>query len=522
MSGLSNPLKWFIEFVNGTEETSTPVTMRSSLGYPPIMYAHNKLCGDFARLPLDVKKRVGDGAENDLRHDGYRLFREEPNKIQSPSTFKEQWLSHAIMYGNGRVAVIRNSAGGIDELIPMMPDRTWTGIWRGEKWHVTRPLHEQDENLFDGFRKDDEGTLVFNDRDVLHITGFSFNGVTGLGLLDIAKVPFSIGLDAQKHTSKQLAKGFAGKLFLKVPEGRLRKESEAQEFIDAFNKREAGADNAGKAGLLREGVSIESIGQTNSDAQKIELMKFSRQDIALLFGIDSMPFDGESVSYNSLEQKNLSYLVTLDRWLAKVEEECDRKLRTPAQKVRGSHYFKFNTAAILRTDLNTTMTALCNAITHKIMSPNEARSKLDMNPYEGGDEYSNPAITPGSGDSSSHESSKKDPQEDSGTQNRLALQSMLSSLLQTEANNAVSGCKKANFLDWIDKNYAKWEPKLADKLESVGLDRDLARIHCEESKAILLDVAGQSTAETLEENVKTAVSEWKNRCFSIMEGGVNA
>jgi HK97 family phage portal protein len=418
------------------------------------------------------------------------------------------------MYGNGRAAIIRQG-GAISELIPMMPDRTWTLIHEGRKWHVTRPLNDDKRNLFDGWDTDKNGFIMFPDEDVLHITGFSYNGVEGIGLLEIGQNALGTGVASQKHTNQQLRKGFRGKLFLEVPPGQLRDEAKAREFLESFNKSESGPDNSGKAAMLREGVKANALNMSNNDAQFIELQKFNRQDVGMLFGLESMPGDGESVSYNSLEQQNLAYLKCLDRWLVKWEEECDRKLRSPIEKRKGSKYFKFNRQAIHRTDLATTMTALCNAITHRIMSPNEARAKLDMNPYEGGDVYANPAVTPGpaSEEPEEEETPEQDQQSDA---NARALEETIRSLMQREANNAISGAKSANFCDWIEKNYAKWEPKLAEKLEVLGLDRDLARIHCDESKAILLEIAGNSTVETLENNVKNAVKDWKNRTFSMI------
>ena len=516
------------EWINGVSENtaSVRVSQHDTLALPPVWYAHNKICGDIGILPLDVKRNVGRGSENDTKHFGYKLLREQPNMLQSPSVFKEQVTSHALLYGNGRAAIIRDGAN-VSELIPIMPDRTWTIVYRGEKWHVTKPNKQDNKPLFDpeDFILDPNGYLRFPDSDVLHITGFSFDGIEGIGLLDIGQPTFRTGRASQTHTNKQLEKGFRGKLMLEAPSGAFRSEAQAREFLETFNKTESGPDNAGKAGLLREGIKANALNMSNNDAQFVELNKFNRQDVGLLFGM-TIPGDGESVSYNSLEQKELADMRAINRWLVKWEEQCDIKLRTPTQKRLQTHYFKFNRGAIHSTDLQTTMTAFGNAITHRIMSPNEVRAKLDMNPYDGGDEYLNPAVTP-------TVIEPEDPQDDieedaretqdaadatSDAQNRRALEETIRSLLVREANNAISGAKSKNFLDWIDKNYAKWEPKLAEKLEVLGLDRDLARIHCDESRRILLEIAGNSTQENLENNVKSAVETWKNRTFSLMGG----
>jgi hypothetical protein len=294
----------------------------------------------------------------------------------------------------------------------------------------------------------------------------------------------------------------------------------SSDLLSSFNKSEGGPENASKAGLLREGIKANAVNMTNTDAQFVELQKFTRQDVGLLFGIDSMPGDGDSVSYNSLEQKNIAYMIALDRWLVKLEEQCDIKLRTPTQKRLRSHYFKVNRAAILRTDTNTTKDVLTSYVIAKIMNRNEARAKLDLNPVEGGDVFENPAITPGDPSSSDSQDDNEVPEDETVGSNARAVEETIRSLLDREANNAISGAKRKNFCDWIDNNYAKWEPKLADKLEAIGLDRDLARIHCDESREMLLQVAQESTQDTLMVNVTALVKDWKNRVYSIT--GVNA
>jgi len=524
-------LERMIQWAGYNWDVSTKkVGVKDALGVPPAWYAHNKLTGDFARLPIDVKRVQGEGAVNDTRHDGYRLLREQPNKIQSPTVFKAQLLSHALLKGNGRAAIIRTGSS-IDELIPMMPEQTWTIIYEGEKYHVYKPDDQTKKELFDAYDTDKNGYLVFHDSDVLHINGFSYDGVEGLGLLDLANVTFGNSKEAVKFQNNQIQKGFRGKLFLEAPPGMLRKENEAQEFIDAFNKAEAGADNAGKAGLLREGVKANAISMNNNDAQFVELQKFNRQDIGMLFGLEGMPGDGETNSYASREQNALAYLQCLDRWLVQFEEQCDMKLRTDSEKRLGRIYFKFNTAAILRTDLKSTINAFSIAISSRIMNPNECRAKLDLNPYVGGDEFINPNIQQATGEASpgENEQDPADTEEDasenengsddlSPTNNARAVEIMLRDLIKTEGNNAINAAGKGQFVAWIGKNYAKWQSKLADKVEAIGLDRDSARIHCEESARQLAELAAKHGAKDLQNAVKNLVGTWENRAISLQKG----
>jgi hypothetical protein len=364
--------------------------------------------------------------------------------------------------------------------------------------------------------------LIFHDSDVLHLTGFSWDGVEGLGLLDIANATFATGYEETRFKLNQLRQGFRGKLFLEAPPAAFRKAEDAKEFIDDFNKIEAGSENSAKAGLLREGIKANAVSMNNNDAQFAALQKLTRQEVGMLFGLEGMPGDGDSVSYNSLEQKQLAYLQCLDHWLVKFEEQCDIKLRTPRERRSGEVYFKFNAAALYRTDLRTTMESFSKAIASRIMNPNECRAKLDLNPYDGGDEFINPAISTPTGEQSvdevedSPEDEQDDEQEDSqDSRNDRAVEQMLRDLIKTEGNNAINASKKAQFVAWIGKNYPRWQNKLADKIEAIGLDRDLARIHCEKSTEILAGLAAKHGGNSLQKAVETEVKSWENRVFDL-------
>jgi hypothetical protein len=296
--------------------------------------------------------------------------------------------------------------------------------------------------------------------------------------------------------------------------------------MNDFHKQEGGSLNAGKAALLREGMTLKSVSATNNDSQFVQLAQFTRQDIGLLFGLDSIPGDGDSNSYNTMEQKYIAYKIALDRWLRKFEEQCDMKLLSEKEINRGNYYHKFNRASIMATDLLSTMNAFSIGVTSRILNPNECRSKLDMNPYEGGDEFENPAISPGApGDEESPEKETEDDvsenksSETESPTNRLAAEETIRSLIKREANNAISASARGNFVSWIDKNYPKWESKLSDKLEAIGLDRDAARVHCEKSVEELIQLATSSEPQDLQSRVKQLVGTWEHRA-PLFFGGI--
>jgi hypothetical protein len=193
-----------------------------------------------------------------------------------------------------------------------------------------------------------------------------------------------------------------------------------------------------------------------------------------------------------------------------MEEESDLKLLTDRERNNG-FYHKFKDGALLRTEKSATMAFIAQGIASRVLSPNDGRDMLDMNPYEGGDEYTNPAIDKVNNGGGGAANIPSEP-----NQQNAAAVAHIAHMIGVEANRVKRGSEiSGNFLEWMDNFYAKWESNFADCLELSGLDRDLATKHCEESKERLLEICGTSTAENLAENVAKCVISWKNRANTI-------
>jgi HK97 family phage portal protein len=519
----SNPAEWLVNYFNGwsDEARHKQITSVSALSYAPIWYGVNKIAGHIGQLPVGVYRRLDRGAERDRRHNVHRLMR-RPNMFQTSILFREMLATHSLLDGNGRAAIVRDkTTGRISELLPMMPSETSTVMWEGKKIHACRPSEHDRLRVF--FKPDskerpsERGLLLFEDSEVFHVPGLSFDGVQGLPLRELARRNLSASINAEERLANQMENGFSGSLMLQAPQGVFRKQEDAEEFLEAFESRHNSAKNSGKVGMLREGITANVVAMNNKDAEMTESRKFQRQDAALWLGLEQILGDDTSVSYNSLEQKNLAYLMNcLNKWLKRWEEEMEYKLLPKRQFESESHFVRFNTAALLKSDYKTSVESLAMGIASTIFSPNEAREKLDMNPYEGGDVHINPNTT-----SSTQSESQPDTEEsDVTTKARLAIYSRLSHLIGVEANRVKSGAKTAkDFGRWLDNFYTKkWEPQLADELESMGIDRELSTVHCQESRRRIQQAIDAMPYDAeLTAVIADCVSNWKSRAATIGE-----
>lgn len=502
MSGLRNPAKWLIDLFAGDTGGDVRVTSETMLGSSAIWYAINTIAGDLGKMPLERRIANRDGRGSESRKDAvWRLLRDEPNGFQTTDVFKEQIQGHALGWGNGRAAIIRTGTMP-KELIPLRPDATATYMVAGEKLHVTCPTEDDplrfaqlvEESLDDPMVLLQPDIIVLHDRDVLHIQGFGSNGFEGYSIAKKLKDVIGIDLQAQRYANRGMKKGFAGQLMLEAPAGVLRNEDEAKKFLDGFNKRHANEKDAEKVGLLREGITANVLNMSNKDSQFIDQRKFSRQDAMLLFGLQHIPGDDSSVSYNSLEQKQLAYLAScLDRWLIRWEMQCDCKLRTDSEKRLGRIYHKFNRGSWLATDTQATQVALSGYVQSEILSKNEARDKLDLNPVEGGDEFKNPAINP---------ESNAPPQE---TDNSI-VEDRLTYLLELETERVIEASGGKDFGRFIESFYAKWPLTLLDN----GATTEYAKATVSQHKKQLIDTVGAfSSADKMRELVTGVTDSWK-------------
>lgn len=502
-STTSNPASWFVEWIRGTgSDSGVQVNGTSALTWAPLWYGINKIAGHVAQLPCELREKTGEGVSRLVdSHASHWLLNYQPNEMMTPSVFRETLMHHAILWGNGRAAIYRNDRREPNELIPLLPDRTWTIRVNDEKFHVTSNPENGEETRF-------------RDNDVLHICGFGYDGLQGISLIEVARNSIGMGLAQEKYANRYYRNNATPNLVLEAPPGMFRKEEEAREFLSRWQQWHEGVDNVNKVGLLREGMKATPLaGMSTRDAQWLEGRVFQRQEAALWLLLEQILGDGSSVSYNSLEQKNLGYLVNcLMRWLVKWEEELARKMLTRMQFESGRFYWKFKTAALLRGTTSERYSVYQIAIQNRIMNPNEIRELEDLPPYEGGDEYGNPAITPGSAEMESEDTAPDD-SEDSDETAVQAIAARLEVLAKVERQRVCQGAEKhgRKFLPWLDEFYAEFGTRIRYALNDVSAPAVLAEEWIATSKDRLLECAGRSNVESLPLAVSEEVRSWSTR-----------
>ena len=381
-SGVKNPSQWLVEMMGGKpSKTGVNVTVESSLGLAPVIYAVNKISGHVAQLPIQIKKYDNKGSHEYIRNNVYKLLNKKPNDIMTAYQLKEILMVHALMAGNGRAYIDRNSNGTPIGLIPIMPYNCQTMLVGGQKWHLITPeAGTAQDGLPDFLRSGDFYKVP--DRDMLHVMNTSYNGVWGMHVIDVARDVFGLTQAGQEGAAVSIANNSKPSMILEAPQGMFRNPEDAKEFLDAFNSKHEGLDNSGKAGLLREGMKATVMPMTSADSQFLQQRNFQREEIALMFGLESILGDSQGNTYKSVSERNTAYIDNcLNRWFAKWSQEIDCKLMP-----YGNLESEFDSTGLMNGDPNAVADYTNKLAVQGTNTINELRALHGFTSIEGGEE----------------------------------------------------------------------------------------------------------------------------------------
>lgn len=380
-SNSKNPTDWLVEAFGGKKsKTGINVTVESSLGLAPVAYAVNKISGHMAQLPIDIKRMEENGSKPKVYNNVYRLVNKRPNEIMSAYQFRELMMVHALIAGNGRAFIERNSNGTPVGLIPILPYNCQTMLVDGHKWHLVTPNVGTTQDAIPSALKSG-GYYKIPDRDVLHVMNTSYNGVWGMHVIDMARDVFGLTQAGQEGAAVTIANSGRPSMLLEAPNGMFRSSKDAKEFLDGFNEKHSGLDNTGRAGLLRDGMKATMMPMSSTDAQFLQQRNFQREEIALLFGLESIMGDNSGQTYRSISERNTAYINNcLGRWIAKWTEEIENKLMP-----YGNLEAEFNTKTLMQGDPNSLADYTLKLWQQGICTANELRDMHGLDPIEGGD-----------------------------------------------------------------------------------------------------------------------------------------
>ncbi|MBE3118849.1 MAG: phage portal protein [Candidatus Atribacteria bacterium] len=335
------------------------------------------ISNDVGTLPCHVYKRTDRGKERAPEHPAFRLVRRKANETMLAFEFRRSIMVSALLNGNGYAQIVRSKGGVPQELRLLSAMNTYPFRVHIEGTASAQWYHHTGEQ---------GGVTILRPDEVLHIKGFSFDGLIGYGIAQKARESLGQTMALEEYGSRFFANNARPNVILEHPG--ILTEPAAKNLRDSWNRLHAGLENAHKVGILEEGMKAHEMTINARDSQLLESRRFQTVEISNWIGVPPH-FLGDSsrAAYNSLEMENQSYLDRgLNPWLVQWEEEYGDKLLTESEKKADSHYVAFTRAALLQANLATRATYYRQALGGAPwMTINEVRTKEDMNESDMGD-----------------------------------------------------------------------------------------------------------------------------------------
>lgn len=334
------------------------------------------------KLPLKLQKSTGkNGVSTVWRDPRYIVVHDRPNPYMTSTMFWSTMEYNRNHYGNAYALIHGAGTAKSPMTLWILPSDRITIV------NDNKDLFKNGANKIYYVYSSPEGEVyTFHSEEILHVKSSStVDGYTGVSVRERLATTIEGNINAQKMLNGMYKSGYTAKAVLEYT-GDLS-DVNVQKYVKGI-ARYAKGENEDLSSIIPipVGSKLTPLNISLADGQFIEIKKYSALQIASAFGIKPNQIgDYEKSSYASAEAQQLSFYVDTLLFIVKqYEEELSYKLLS-FEEMRKGYRFKFNVDVILRADFKTKVETLRSAVNNFLMSPNEAREKLDLEAVEGGD-----------------------------------------------------------------------------------------------------------------------------------------
>lgn len=351
--------------------TGRYVTAEQALGLPAVGAAIRLISESIASLPMITYRGEGATRERAIDSPIYSLLHDRPNSEQSAFEFWCDVCSCIETTGNAFLHKIR-SRGQVVELLVIDPN--FVRVYRDKDSHEKRFDVLVDNVRYEGF----------SGADILHVRGYTVRGgLVGMSPIAEHRNALGVALAAEEFAGRAYANDATPGLAIKVP-GNLGRQ-QANEMLEVWKTTHAGIHNARRPAVLTNGADIEKLSMSLADAELLDAMRFSVEQVARIFRIPPAMLGAPNAATNqTAEEESLRFvryclLPRLRRIEMALRADLDlfpREDLTPEWLVDG----------LLRADTATRYDAYIKARQAGWLSANEIRAFENLPPVDGGDE----------------------------------------------------------------------------------------------------------------------------------------
>ena len=336
-------------------------------------------------LPLHLySKGAGGQKDRAVDHPLYRLLHDRPNAWTSAAEFIMQMEQDTLTHGGG-FALANRSGDKIVELLRLPPNSVAVR---------TDPITLEptyDLTVAGGTK------INYPWQDILHVPtdlpGLNWPSLQSQGHgspIKQAREAIGLTMAMERHAGALFGNGARPSGILKFK--RKLTDDVHERLRKSWSSGHSG-DNAGKTAILEDDANFLPLTFNSVDMQFSELRAFQVVEIARALGVPPtlMQELGRATWANAEELSQTFLAFTI---LPRMKLWQGAVARLLSAEDQAKYYAEFMVDELVKADIAARFAAYAQAIASRILNPNEARAKENMAPYDGGDEFANPNITP--------------------------------------------------------------------------------------------------------------------------------
>lgn len=329
----------------------------------------------FAALPAGVFQREDRMRIPMLDHPVARLVFDKPNDIMRGNELLRWTQIRKDITGNAHWRVVWRS-GRPAELWPLYGDSPQIKTANGKIAY----RYQGDDLTPAG---------DYSARDIVHFKGaFLKNPLEAASPIDLIRDTIGLSISTEQFFGRFLNNGSHFPTYLETDNTLTDEDVKA---VAESMKKTAGVYGAGTTRVFDRGLKVKQNTMSLRDADLTAQMRWYLEQICRIYRVPpQMVQDYTHGTYTNSEQAGLWFAQNTILPICVETEHALRKLFVAGEE---DHYVKFNVDAALRGDYTTRTQGYSVLINCGVLSPNEARSFEDMDPYDGGDEYRLPLNT---------------------------------------------------------------------------------------------------------------------------------
>ena len=358
------------------------VTDQTAMKVSTVYACLSKLSGAILQLPIEQYRMSSDGERKQSpRNPLWWMLNEMPHPAWTSASWKEWIVRCVALRGDQFTEILRSRSGS-----------SYGEISGFEIHHpdYVYPRRLNGRLVYDCQNIETGRAYTVDQDDMLHFSGFGFNGLRSLSMIQFA-AHSAIGnsLAAADYSGRSIGEGAMPQIALSYP-NKMVAEQQAllrASFVATYG---SGTGSRKLPLVLTEGGSVHELSISPVDMQLLESRRFEREDICQALGVPPVLIgDNDKTSSwgTGIEQITLGFVkYTVKPHLRRWEEELNRKIF----RVAGP-FVEFDLDALLRGDSKAQAEAFRSALGgpgtgNGYMTVNEVRRIKNLPAVVGGDE----------------------------------------------------------------------------------------------------------------------------------------